>query len=113
MAMLSKERGRVLSHTRNRATDPAKPMIYHIRIRGHLGPRGEEWFGHMTITPESNGDTLLTGLVVDPAALHGVLRKVRDLDLPLLSIGIVRKEHTNGNRRNRDDRRRLRRMGGG
>ncbi len=64
-------------------------MIYHIRIKGHLGPRWTAWFEGMDITLEDNGATLLTGPVVDQAALHGVLKKVRDLGLPLLSIMCV------------------------
>jgi hypothetical protein len=70
----------------NRETESGQPMIYQIRIKGHLGPRWTEWFGGLGITLEDNGDTLLTGPVVDQAALHGVLRNVRDLGLPLLSV---------------------------
>ena len=66
--------------------DPRKPMMYQIRVRGHLGPEWTEWFDGLTITLESNGDTLLTGSVVDQAALHGLLRKVRDLGMPLNSV---------------------------
>ena len=62
------------------------PMIYQIRIQGHLGPQWADWFGVLTITREENGDTLLTGPVIDQAALHGLLRRVRDLGLPLLSV---------------------------
>ena len=62
-----------------------QPMVYQIRVEGHLGPRWTEWFGDMTITLEDNGDTLLSGPVVDQAALHGLLRKVRDLGMPLIS----------------------------
>ena len=61
-------------------------MIYQIRIKGHLSPQREEWFGGLTITPQENGETLLGGPVVDQAALHGLLRKVRDLGSPLLSV---------------------------
>ncbi len=61
-------------------------MTYQIRIKGHLGPQWTDWFGGLTITLEDNGETLLTGPVVDQAALHGLLRKVRDLGLPLLSV---------------------------
>ena len=61
-------------------------MVYQIRIKGHLGRRWTDWFGGLTITLEENGDTLLTGPVVDQAALHGLLRKVRDLGTPLLSV---------------------------
>ena len=62
-----------------------QPMVYRIRIEGHLGPRWADWFGGMTITLEDNGDTLLNGPVVDQAALHGLLRKIRDLGMPLIS----------------------------
>ena len=62
-----------------------RPMVYQIRINGHLGPRWSDWFGGMIITLEDNGETLLTGLVADQAALHGLLRKVRDLGMPLIS----------------------------
>ena len=67
-------------------TDPGQPMVYQIRIKGHLEPRWTNWFEGMTITLENNGDTLLTGPVVDQAALYSLLRKVRDLGLPLLSV---------------------------
>jgi hypothetical protein len=62
-----------------------QPMVYQIRIKGHLDRRWTDWFEGMTITLEENGDTLLTGPVVDQAALHGLLRKVRDLGMPLIS----------------------------
>ena len=71
-------------------TDPDQPMIYHIRIRGHLGQHWSDWFGGLAITLEDNGDTLLTGPVVDQAALHGLLKKVRDLGLSLLSVSPVK-----------------------
>ena len=60
-------------------------MIYQIRIRGHLDDRWTGWFEGMAITQEK-GATLLTGPVVDQAALHGLLKKVRDLGMPLLSV---------------------------
>ena len=60
-------------------------MVYQIRVKGHLGPQWTDWFGGMTITLEDNGDTLLTGPVVDQAALHGLLKRVRDLGVPLIS----------------------------
>ena len=66
--------------------DPGQPMIYQIKIKGHLGPQWTDWFGGLTITQEEDGETLLTGPVVDQAALHGLLRKVRDLGMPLLSV---------------------------
>lgn len=67
-------------------TDPDQPVVYQIRIKGHLGPQWADWFEGMAVTREENGDTLLTGPVVDQAALHGLLKKVRDLGLPLLSV---------------------------
>ncbi len=67
-------------------TDPSQPMVYQIRIKGHLGRRWTDWFEGLTITLEDNGETLLTGPVVAQAALHGLLRKVRDLGMPLLSV---------------------------
>ncbi len=69
--------------------DPRKPMTYQIRIKGHLGPEWAEWFDGLTITPDDNGDTLLTGSVVDQSALHGLLKRVRDLGIPLLSVNQV------------------------
>jgi hypothetical protein len=65
-------------------------MICHIRIEGHLGPRWSSWFEGLAITLQDNGQTLLSGPVVDQAALHGVLRKVRDLGIPLLSVVCVK-----------------------
>jgi hypothetical protein len=70
-------------------TDPGQPMVYQIRIQGHLGCQWTDWFGGLTITLEEDGDTLLTGPVIDQAALHGLLRKVRDLGMPLLSVNRV------------------------
>jgi len=63
--------------------------FYEIRIKGHLNNRWTGWFGDLTITLEDNGDTLLTGPVIDQAELHGLLKKVRDLGMPLLSVNFV------------------------
>ncbi|HEY84182.1 MAG TPA: hypothetical protein G4N96_03585 [Chloroflexi bacterium] len=65
-------------------------MVYQIRLKGHLGRQWTDWFEVLTITLEENGETLLTGPVVDQAALHGLLRKVRDLGMPLLSVNRVK-----------------------
>ena len=70
----------------NPKTEPGQPMVYRIRIKGHLGREWTDWFGGLTITLEEGGDTLLTGPVVDQAALHGLLKKVRDLGMPLVSV---------------------------
>jgi hypothetical protein len=67
-------------------TDPNQPAIYQIRIKGHLGQQWTDWFEGLTITLEEEGETLLTGPVVDQAALHGLLKKVRDLGMPLLAV---------------------------
>ena len=68
--------------------------IYQIRVKSHLGPDWTEWFDGLSITVENNGDTLLTGPVVDQAALHGLLKKVRDLGMPLVSVNPVQCNET-------------------
>ena len=60
--------------------------FYQITVKGHLNPNWANWFEGLTITALDNGETLLTGPVVDQAALHGLLKKVRDLAMPLLSV---------------------------
>ncbi len=61
-------------------------MVYKIRLKGHLGPQWTDWFGGATLRLEANGETLITCPVADQAALHGLLRKVRDLGMPLLAV---------------------------
>ena len=73
----------------HRRTDPGEPMVYQIRIKGHLDRQWTDWFEGLTITLEDDGDTLLTGPVTDQAALYGLLKKVRDLGIPLVSINRV------------------------
>jgi len=70
-------------------TDPSQPVVYQIRLKGHLGSQWTDWFGGLTITLEEDGDTLLTGPVIDQAALHGLLKKVRDLGMPLVLVSPV------------------------
>ena len=70
-------------------SDKHNPMIYQIRIEGHLGSQWTDWFEGMAITLEDNGETLLTGPVIDQAALYGLLKRVRDLGMPLLSVNPI------------------------
>lgn len=77
-------------------TDSSGPTIYQIRIEGHLGPQWSDWFGGLSVTLEDDGDTLLTGSVTDQAELHGLLKRVRDLGMPLISVNRVRPDRTDG-----------------
>ena len=79
-----------MSSKRSPGREAGQPMIYQIRISGHLGCQWTDWFEGLTITLEEDGDTLLTGPVIDQAALHGLLKKVRDLGMPLLSVNSLR-----------------------
>ncbi len=78
-----------MSNKVNQKIDPGQPTTYQIRIRGHLGRQWTDWFEGLTIMLEEDGDMLLTGPVVDQAALHGLLKKVRDLGMPLISVNHV------------------------
>jgi hypothetical protein len=78
----------------NSDTGPGQLMAYQIRIKGHLGHQWTDWFGGLAITLEDNGDTLLTGPVVDQAALHGLLRTVRDLGIPLVSVRSIQQDES-------------------
>lgn len=63
-----------------------KPEVFQIRVKGILGSGWSDWFDDFTIAPQANGETLLTGPVRDQAALHGLLDRIRDIRLPLLSV---------------------------
>ena len=73
----------------NPRLNPTGSTIYQIRVKGHLDNSWSSWFDDLTITLEPNGDTLLTGPVVDQCALYGLLKKVHDLALPLISVNPV------------------------
>ena len=72
---------------------PGQPVVYQIRLNGHVGLQWADRFSGLSITLEDNGDTLLTGPVMDQAALHGLLQTVRDLALPLISVNPDKSNH--------------------
>ena len=78
-----------MANNRTPQSAPGQPLIYQIRLKGHLGRQWTDWFEGFTITLEDNGETLLTGPVADQAALHGLLKQVRDGGLTLLSLNQV------------------------
>lgn len=81
-----------MSATDGTATEHDKPRRYEMRIKGHLDDRWADWFEGLTVTREDNGETRFSGPVQDQAALYGLLRKVRDLGLPLLAVVCVEPE---------------------
>ncbi len=68
------------------------PVFYKIRVKGHLGSSWSSWFEGMTIRHTENGDTVLSGVLADQAAMHGVLNKIRDLGLPLVELKCIHKK---------------------
>jgi hypothetical protein len=74
-------------------TEPGQPTLYQIRIKGQLDSQWTNWFEGMRVTPQDDGDTLVTGPVLDQAALFGLLRKVRDLGMPLISVARVKTDN--------------------
>jgi hypothetical protein len=78
-----------MSNEDNLESDSNQPMVYQIRIKGHLSHQWKEWFEGLFITLEEDGNTLLTGPVIDQSALHGILKKIRDLGMPLLSVNSI------------------------
>ena len=69
--------------------DSDQRTVYQFRIKGHLGQQWMNWFKGLTITLEEDGNTLLSGPVVDQSAMHGILKKIRDLGMPLLSVNAI------------------------
>ena len=84
-----------MSELHSSTGDQNEPEYYEIRIKGHLDDQWAGWFEGLTLTFEETGDTLLTGLVADQAALQGLLKKVRDLGIPLVSVNPVHLGRTN------------------
>jgi hypothetical protein len=78
-----------MPNEQNLGNDPDRPKIFEIRIKGHLGQQWANWFDGLTVTLEDGGSTLLNGPVVDQSALHGILKKIRDLGMPLLAVNQV------------------------
>ena len=78
-----------MPNTRDPDGKTIQPMIYQIRIKGHLGRQWADRFEELSITLEDNGTTLLAGPVVDQAALYGILRRISDMGIPLLSVNSV------------------------
>ena len=78
-----------MSNKRNPERDAGQPRVYQIRIEGHLSRQRMDWFEGLIITLEEDGNTLLAGSVIDQSALHGILKKIRDLGIPLLSVNFI------------------------
>jgi hypothetical protein len=98
--MTGHNRYKLMSNKHNPKTEPGQPIVYQIRLKGHLGPQWTDWFEDLTLTLEDNGETLLTGPLVDQAALYSLLRKVRDLGLPLLSVNPLKPDQANASELN-------------
>jgi hypothetical protein len=75
-----------MSTTSQQTPEPQQPAVYQIRLEGHLNAQWAGWFAGLTVTSNDNGETLITGPVADQSALFGLLKKVRDLGMPLISV---------------------------
>ena len=96
MIMTSHKRYKDMTKMMDQKMDTRQPMIYQIRLEEHIDRQWTDWFEGLDITLQDNGDMLLTGQVVDQAALHGLLKKVRDLGLTLVSVIRVESGRTEG-----------------
>jgi hypothetical protein len=79
----------MMSSEQKSEQNPDQPNIFQIRIQGHLSQQWQDWFEGLRITLEADGNTLLSGPVVDQSALHGILKKIRDLGIPLVSVNSI------------------------
>ena len=84
-----------MSETHVSTEDHHEPGRYEIRLKGHLDARWTDWFEGLSFTHASDGTTILSGPIVDQAALYGLLRKVRDLGLPLIAVNLVDPKQAN------------------
>ena len=87
--MLSEGYSNEKSNNPEPKSDPDQPMVYQIRVKSHLDSDWTDWFEGLTVTLEKSGHTLLMGPVVDQAALHGLLKKIRDLGMTLISVNYL------------------------
>ena len=83
-------------------TNADQPLVYQFKMNGYLDDQWSDWFDGLTITHEENGETILTGPVIDQPALHGILKKVRDLGIPLISVNRVESDQSGSGRQNVD-----------
>jgi hypothetical protein len=87
--MTGHNRYKVMSNELEPKPAPSQLVVYQIRIKGHLGSQWTDWFEGLTITLDEDGETLLTGPIIDQSALYGLLKKVRDLGMPLVSVSQI------------------------
>lgn len=82
-----------MQNEQNLGNDPDTSKIFQIRLQGHLGQQWAGWFDGLTIVLEEDGNTLLSGPIIDQSALHGILKKIRDLGMPLLAVSQIEPQH--------------------
>lgn len=90
-----------MSETSQANEDYDVPGFYEVCLKGHLDDQWDTWFGGLSLTLENHGTTLLQGLVVDQAALYGLLKRVRDLGIPLISVNRAEPEQVNASDANK------------